>query len=198
MHLDETAYEAALRRWRLRLAVTFDEGEHPRDQKGRFKGVAKTIKGKHGVSHGPIVGAFKNRDLYIGPEHVAGAYAEESGVVHDVEFKAKNALVLDTAEKAIAAWEASGVDQSGATRFHGGGEGWGDHFAQWAREQGYDAVEITPAAFFESDKHPGEPDPDVDWTDDVQKQWEFVAGTWGEPQTIILDPARAKIKAAKK
>lgn len=190
--LDGRAYKTALAAARLRLGITFDENRHPRGPGGRFRGVAKTIKGFHGVSKDEIVGDFHHPELYIGPPHVAGAYGEESGVVLPVEFKAKNALVLDTADKAIEAWEASGADKTGGSHFHGDGEGVGDHFARWAREQGYDAVEITPYAFYEDER--GDPVRDIEWTDEVQRKWDEVAGRWGEPQTIILDPTRAKFK----
>lgn len=46
---------------------------------------------------------------------------------------------------------------------------------EWVRAQGYDAMVLHPEAF----------------ETENQDDWELMAGTYGDPQSVILDPSRA-------
>ena len=80
-------------------------------------------------------------------------------------------LLLDTPEKFVAAWEASGADNVRGN-FHPDQTG---AFAQWARNQGYDSIVIPDTAFFG----------DLGYTE--------VSSRIGEPQTIVLYPPLCRI-----
>jgi hypothetical protein len=71
--LDLTLYHERLEHHRLQLGVVFDEGDHPRDGKGRFR----TLTGTHGVSKSADTkGAFKSPTLYIADDGLAQDYAD--------------------------------------------------------------------------------------------------------------------------
>jgi GNAT superfamily N-acetyltransferase len=139
----------------------------------------------HGTTRGAIPGGgFAGPEVYLAHDReLAAAYADTEGAdVHEVQDLAEKPLVLDTPAKFAAAWEESGAgDVAGPfhpTQTHA--------FAEWARGKGYDAVDI-PASAFEQDTGDAEAD--------YRAYRDGPAGYFGEPQTIILDPKKARIVA---
>jgi len=119
----------------------------------------------HGITKGPIKGRPKVPFFVAHDVGLAESYGSASGKVVKVLNKATNPLVLDTPEKAIKAWNESGIGAS-QERFHPNLTG---RFCAWAKTLGHDAVVIPQSAF------------------DGELGYEQVAGRWGEPQTIFLD-----------
>lgn len=135
--------------------------------------------------HGRVrdIHPLKDKDLgplYVAPdvEHAA-AYAK-GNLVYKVEHDAENPLVLDTPEKVLQAFKDAGIkalarsnakETRPAPNF---GAIEAPAFAKWAKEQGHDAVVITPSAF-RGQKH------------------NALSRTWGMPQAIILDRSKSKI-----
>lgn len=150
------------------------------------------IRAFHGATEGPIVGPFAKGEMYVGPRRIADAYADPGEPVYEVRYQARAALILATAEQVGAAWELSGA-LTVQTDFHrrDGQPGQGGLLCAFARGLGYDAVHVPASAFYEDEV--GDTLRDIEWTDEIQELWETVAGTWGDPQSILLDPARAEI-----
>ena len=105
----------------------------------------------------------------------AGQYAD-GGTLYSVDYTATNPLHIRDAREFGRMWTASGADRT-AGRFHGapGEPSSSRTFMEWVRAQGYDAMVIHPEAFD---------------TDD-QDAWEQLAGTYGDPQSVILVPSAA-------
>lgn len=129
--------------------------------------------GYHGETRGKIEGG-----VFIGSEvclshsrELAEDYSEGEGEVYLVKYTGKNPLILDTPEAFSEAWEASGAGRVKGN-FHPDQTG---QFAAWARDNCYDAVVIPEAAF------------------EGELGYEMVAGTVGEPQTMVLYPELALI-----
>jgi hypothetical protein len=143
------------------------------------------LTGWHGEARGTIVGPFANPELYVALDRsLAETYAEPDGRVLTVSFKATRPLVLsDAASAARLIRESRMIEASGD--FHGHDEVSSSHvFCEWARAQGYDAVVFEPACFEQTDD-----------SDAAYQDWNDVAGTFGDPQLIILDPRRATLSA---
>lgn len=144
------------------------------------------LSGWHGEARGTIAGAFASPELYVALEpSLAEDYADGTGRVLRVTFDAVRPLVLTDPASAADAIRASDM-LSASGKFHGSSVTNSSHaFAEWARAQGYDAVVFEPACFEQADA-----------SDSAYADWDMVAGTFGDPQLIILEPARAEITAS--
>lgn len=125
----------------------------------------------HGITKGPIKGSPKVPFFVAHDKSLAESYGASSGKVVKVLNTATNPLVLDTPEKAIRAWHESGIGPS-QERFHPNLTG---RFCAWAKALGHDAVVIPQSAF------------------EGELGYKQVAGRWGEPQTIFLDPSAFRL-----
>lgn len=137
----------------------------------------------HGTTKGAIPGGgFSGSEVYLAHDReLADAYGDTPGSqVLEVQDLSERPLILDTPEKFRAAWEESGAGEVGGN-FHPNQT---SAFAAWARGKGYDAVDI-PSSAFEQDTGDAEAD--------YQAYRRGPAGYFGDPQTIILDPAKARI-----
>ena len=106
---------------------------------------------------------------------MARAYGDdENARILEVEVQAENPLVVESAEQFLEIWQQSGCKTLEAANFHPETT---SHFCAWVRAQGYDAV-VLPEQIFEGDLG-----------------FELCAGTFGEPQAIVLDTAKARIVA---
>lgn len=138
-------------------------------------GYPHRVSGWHGrrgttkPSDSPVLYLAPNRDY----ADEWSADETEPGAVYWVDYDADNPLVVTDAAEFRKLWEASGASEATGS-FHPNATG---RFADHLRGLGYDAVVLTPEAF-EGD---GE-------------DWEVIAGTFGDPQTIILNPKRAKFE----
>lgn len=126
--------------------------------------------------HGGRMNRSELRSLYIADREVAEAYAGGPGL-HEVEYESKNPLVLHDGS------QVRDLVQSTAAEAEVRGPQWHPHHTSaiedHVRQRGHDALVIHPDAFREDQPH---------------EDWEAVAGTFGEPQTVILDPSRAKVR----
>lgn len=135
------------------------------------------LGGFHGLTDGEIVGAFNKPEMFVAYDReLAASYAEcEGGRIVVVNYEASSPLILETPEQCVEAFRESGIDRAPVT--------WRWHpdtthlFAEWARRRGYDAVCLPASAFV------------------GELGYEWVAGTFGEPQMILLEPARARLEA---
>ena len=135
--------------------------------------------GFHGTPVKIPIEAFTFPEVYLAHDYdLADAYAD-GGQILVVENLGTKPLMLDTPEKFRDAWIASRVDE-----IEGPFSRIVAAFSAWARDEGYDHV-VIPAGAFDEGADP--------WTHERQKLWELVAGTVGDPQTIILDPELARI-----
>ena len=144
-----------------------------------------TLTGWHGEARGTIVGTFAPPELYVAIERsLAEDYAGPDGRIMSVSYQADNPLILQTASAAAATIRASKMfDTPG--KFHGHESDSASHtFAEWARAEGYDAVVFEPGAFEQADD-----------SDAAYQDWDLAAGTFGDPQIIVLNPSRATITA---
>jgi len=141
----------------------------------------RRLTGWHGEARGTLSGAWANSEMYVALDRsLAETYAADTGRVLRVSFDAHNPLILRNAESAANVIRVSGMVATDGT-FHGHTERNASHrFADWARAQGYDAVVFEPTCFEQTDD-----------SDAAYAAWDDVAGTFGDPQMIILDPARA-------
>lgn len=159
----------------VQLAV-FRERDHPRDLKGRFRGKVVKLVGWHGKTKDEPLIPEADRPLFIGPEWLAASYAEGHEQIQPVEFEARNALVIETAEEFRDLWTTAGVDADDLP-LHGPP----DVDSKWRRvtrlvkSEGFDAIHIAESAF----------------TGELGYEW--VAGTVGEPQTVLLDPNKVVV-----
>ena len=173
---------------RARRAAAVPKGTNP---DWSLKPEAKKLTGKHGMSKGTIEGEWNLPELYMADEALATSYAqggteEEDGRVIDVEYNAQKVLVIDTGAKMRDLWVKTGIEKATeGLPFHPDTNG---VVANWARAMGYDAIEITPGGTGE--------DRDQD-EDDAELGYKYGAGTYGEPQTILLSPERATIDGKK-
>lgn len=159
---------------------TGEGGGAPLRPAGVPAGEPATITGWHGRSDGRH--PTETRDLYVAPnQDYADEWAGDTGAVHQVTYQAKNALVLRTPQEFKAAWEASGADQATGS-FHPDTT---SRFTDWARGQGYDAIELQPS-MFDTDA--------ISNPDEQQALWEMIRGTYGDPQSIILNPRDAQVQ----
>lgn len=175
--LDEDLYAAALGSARLRLGIHFDPSEHPRDTLGRWKGVKKTFKAWHGQTRAEKVKPRSDRPLFIAPEWLAATYAEDhESKIMPVEYEAKNALILDTPEKFKEFYDMAGAGDTGIPLHAPPDEdsSW-RRMTRLAKSQGFDAIDIPDSAFA------------------GENGFAWVSGSVGEPQTVLLEPERAKI-----
>ena len=143
------------------------------------------LTGWHGESRGPIVGPFAPPELYVALDlSLAEVFAADDGRILTVTYDARNPLVLgDPTATARLLRESRMIEAPGD--FHGHSVVQSSHvFCEWARAQGYDAVIFEPACFEQAD------DSDAAYAD-----WNDVAGTFGDPQAIILEPHRATLTA---
>lgn len=183
-YIDEDHYERRLRIRRLELGIHFEDEAHPRDLKGRFKGKAIKLVGWHGKTKDEKLKPQADRPLFMGPEWLAASYAEgvTDATVQKVEHDAKNALVLDTPDKFREFYLRSGAGD-GQIRLHHHDPkvdtAW-RRMTRLAQENGFDAIDIPESAFAGEDGY------------------EWVSGTVGEPQAVILKPTEAKIGKPKK
>lgn len=133
------------------------------------------LVGFHGLTGGEIAGAFNKPELFVAYDLALAVSYAGGGAVVAVAYEASNPLVLETPEQCVEAFRASGIDRAPLTqRWHPDTT---HIFAEWARRRGYDAVCLPESAFA------------------GELGYEWVAGTFGEPQMILLQPARAKIEA---
>lgn len=115
------------------------------------------------------------RDLYLSPmREYAHDYTFPNGVLYEVTYDAANPLHLRTAKDFRAVWETSGADRTEGA-FHPQTTG---VFTAHLRTLGHDAVVLHPTVF---------DDPDADHDD-----WEIAVSAFGDPQTIVLNPAAAR------
>jgi hypothetical protein len=130
----------------------------------------------HGVGEEDITGGLRVPFWLAYDRDLAEAYSD-TGEVFEFEENAKNPLVLDTPEKIKGAWEevkkTPGYPEYG--EFDPDFPNTNYRFAEWAQKQGYDAVYIPEGAFQGEIGH------------------EWAAGTFGEPQVIVLDPSIVKL-----
>lgn len=128
------------------------------------------VVGYHGETRGPLEGAFRG-EVYLGHERgLAESYASEGGRILEVVAEVENPLVFTSAEHFRDVWMESGSDDlAPEDSFHPDATA---TFCEWIRARGYDAV-VLPADIFEG-----------------EVGFEFAVGTFGEPQTIILDPTK--------
>ena len=142
------------------------------------------IIGWHAETKGPVEPGGGGRELYLShDEETASVWAEGEGSrapVHRVEYEARDPLHVRDGAQIRALWEevlrrSGGSFPTGSFHPHATGA-----FADLARERGHDAVVIHPEAVAQ-----GEAEDDDD-------AYEWGASTFGEPQTLILDPGRAK------
>lgn len=127
----------------------------------------------HGVTCASVPATgFAGPEVYLAlAPGLADAYADESGVVLACEYTGRNALVLNTPEAFVQAWQASGADTAEGP-FHPTKTG---TFTRWARAQGYDAVLVPESAF------------------DGEDGYYEVGGRLGDPQLIVLGPALVRV-----
>lgn len=139
---------------------------------GRFRGYR--ITGFHGRSDTRRPGDLDM--VFVSPDREGAEMYSDGGGLYDVEFDAANPLHIRDGAEFGRMWGASGAGQADGP-FHGapGQPSASRTFMEWVRAQGYDAMIIHPEAFE---------------TDD-QAAWEAIAGTYGDPQSVILDPSRA-------
>lgn len=132
-----------------------------------------TIRGWHGETRGEVVGAFRS-DVYVALDlDLAESYAEGRPVL-EVEYDARNPYVVaDGADLDRLLTDSAALD---AENWHPAGTG---RVARLLRERGYDALVIRQETFDAAD----------------QAGWEVLAGTYGEPQAVLLDPERARVVA---
>lgn len=131
--------------------------------------------GYHGETRGLISGRLRGSEIYLAHDPaLARCYAEgdPDARVLKVAVEAEQPLVFDSSTAFRDAWHVSGCDSLQAPNFHPATT---SHFCAWARAQGYDAI-VLPEEIFE---------------DEIGFEW--CASTFGEPQTIVLDPAKARI-----
>ncbi len=135
------------------------------------------IDGYHG---GPIY--RRNFALYIaigpGAREVAGTYAEARGPVAQlqrVSYLPSRPLTLTTGEQVRQLWRRAGALAPDIPFYHHAQDCSQRRLATWAVQHGYDAILATPPAF------------------DGEAGYEWAAGTFGEPQAVLLDPPRAQI-----
>ena len=124
----------------------------------------------HGETKGEIKGQLVTPFFAAHDKGVATTYSENGAVVRAIRDVSRKPLVLDTPEKFVEAWEASGADKAEGP-FHPNKT---SALAAWARAQGHDAIVVPQSAF------------------EGELGYEVVGGTLGEAQTIILDPAAAE------
>lgn len=109
-------------------------------------------------------------------EFAANLSGGSHGQVYRVEYHAVNPLHIRSAHEFGQAWHQSGAGRVEGPFHAGPGQPSASRtFTEWVRSQGHDALVIHPEAFDTSD----------------QKAWELIAGTYGDPQSVILDPSRA-------
>lgn len=132
----------------------------------------------HGLTDGMPLDGFGigRREVFLAHDiELARVYAADGpdGIIIQVEDLSRNPLSLAMGEAFRDAWLASGAgDVAGS--FHPDATG---AFSEWARAMGHDAIVIPSSAF--------EGEIGFDW----------VSGTVGEPQTIVLDPTRIRVVA---
>jgi len=127
------------------------------------------LNGYHGLTMGDaITGAWHSGEMYVAYDRSLASDVAINGVVYAVTYEARHLLVLDTASRFLDVWMDCGASEEP--------ESFDDQksllFA-YARARGYDAVCI-PASAFEG-----------------EDGYEWVAGTFGEPQMLLLEPERA-------
>lgn len=125
----------------------------------------------HGLTNGPIEGQVRTPFFAAHDKKLAVDYGGEN-VVKIIDMSV-NPLVLDTPEKCVKAWE-SGSASGGV--FHPDQT---SRFCSWAKGLGFDSIVIPQSAF------------------EGELGYKEVAGRWGEPQTIFLDPSAFRIEANK-
>lgn len=129
----------------------------------------------HGVTQNEIeastFGQGKDMVFLAHDWSLAETYADESGLVFDVEDLSVNPLILATPEEFRDAWIGSGAHKNGG-KFHPDCTG---KLAEWARAKGHDAIVIPSSAF------------------EGELGYEWAAGTVGEPQTIVLDASKVRV-----
>ena len=127
------------------------------------------LTGYHGLTMGDaITGAWRSGEMYVAYDRSLASDVAIGGKVYAVAYEARYPLVLDTPAAFIAVWVGCGADAVPRS--------FDDQKAllfAYARARGYDAVCI-PASAFEG-----------------EMGYEWVAGTFGEPQMLLLEPKRA-------
>jgi hypothetical protein len=127
------------------------------------------LTGYHGLTGSDaLTGAWRGGEMYAAFDRTLAEDVAIGGKVYAVTYEARNPLVLDTPARFIAVWTGCGADAATLS------------FARqkallcrYARERGHDAVCI-PASAFEG-----------------EDGYEWLGGTFGEPQMILLEPGRA-------
>lgn len=133
------------------------------------------LAGFHGLTGGEIAGAFSKPEMFVAYDRDLAVSYAGGGAVIAVTYEARNPLVLETPEQCIEAFRESGIDRAPMTqRWHPDTT---HIFAEWARRRGHDAVCLPESAFA------------------GELGYEWVAGTFGEPQMILLEPAKVRINA---
>lgn len=130
-------------------------------------GVTDYSIGYHGT--GTRFASFNTPEVYLAHEReLAQLYAEDGMLLMTVRVTATRPLVFTTALAFRDFWLASGAHEAV-------GRGWQKRFVQHARDAGYDHVILAASAF------------------EGEDGYEWLCGTFGEPQTIVLDPALVEI-----
>lgn len=140
---------------------------------GRFR-----VSGYHGRHDGRDPTTLDM--VFVSPDRPgAEMYADgDSGVLYEIAYEAQSPLHIRDGHEFWRMWLESGAQEGTEGRmFHAGPDQPSDSriFMEWVRARGYEAMILHPEAFE---------------TDD-QKAWEIMAGTYGDPQSVILEPSRA-------
>jgi len=127
------------------------------------------LTGYHGLTaSSAIVGDWWHREVYVAYTHDFALDVSRDGVVYAVEYEARKPLILARPQDFISAWIQAGANErmmGFATQKR--------LFTDWARRLGFDAICLPPSTF------------------EGELGYDWVAGIFGEPQMILLDPARA-------
>lgn len=127
------------------------------------------LTGYHGItSSDSLEGKWWSPDLYAAYDWSLANSMSRDGVVYLIEYEANNPLIMDSPLEFVSAWVQSGANKRMLSFTHQK-----QLFTSWARKLGFDAI-CLPASAFEG-----------------ELGYEWAAGTFGEPQMILLDPARA-------
>ncbi len=128
-----------------------------------------TLSGYHGLTNSnAITGDWRNGEMYVAYGRSLAKDVAIGGAVYAVTYEAHTPVVLDTASRFLDVWMDCGASEEPAS-FPDQKE----LLFAWARDHGHDAVCIPASAFA------------------GELGYEWVAGTFGEPQWIALEPGRA-------